>query len=554
MRFILTLIAAALAGSLCASAEVRIGSDVVVHGSIQADALIPDSKTKAENNGDEFLTNDYATLSVLSKYVEGGLRVEYLKHPLPGFNELGFKGWGVPNIYLKGRYKGVELTVGDFYEQFGAGFILRTYEERSLGIDNSLRGARVKVSALKGLSITALGGLQRRYWDWNKHSQVYGADVEFNFSDYVASLQRRNITWTVAGSYVLKHEDDAEIIVPDMNARLNLPTNVGAVDFRTHFYRSGLDLQAEFAYKRPDPSFDNNYTYASGTAFMLSGSYSKPGWSALLQLKRSENMAFRSQRSQEGLGSYINNLPPFAYQHTYTLAAFFPYATQAAPGEYAVQGAFAYSFRRGTALGGKYGTKLRFNGSYVCGIDNDKYPYPMGTDGSAHTSEGFGETYYTDLNLQLEKKLSKSVNINAMYMFQKYNRTVVEGHGGMVNSNILVGEAKWRMSRKLTLRGELQYMFTNYNNPAEGENGDWCAGLIELSINPYFMISASDTWNCGNDTDKKHFYMFSFTANYRSNRFMVGYGRTRAGFNCAGGVCRYVPQTRGFTLSYNYNF
>lgn len=26
------------------------------------------------------------------------------------------------------------------------------------------------------------------------------------------------------------------------------------------------------------------------------------------------------------------------------------------------------------------------------------------------------------------------------------------------------------------------------------------------------------------------------------------------GYNCAGGVCRYVPASRGFQISYNYNF
>ncbi|WP_456002305.1 DUF6029 family protein, partial [Prevotella sp.] len=24
--------------------------------------------------------------------------------------------------------------------------------------------------------------------------------------------------------------------------------------------------------------------------------------------------------------------------------------------------------------------------------------------------------------------------------------------------------------------------------------------------------------------------------------------------NCSGGVCRYIPATKGLTLSYNYNF
>ena len=32
------------------------------------------------------------------------------------------------------------------------------------------------------------------------------------------------------------------------------------------------------------------------------------------------------------------------------------------------------------------------------------------------------------------------------------------------------------------------------------------------------------------------------------------YGRTRAGYNCSGGVCRWIPAQKGFTLSYNYNF
>ena len=46
--------------------------------------------------------------------------------------------------------------------------------------------------------------------------------------------------------------------------------------------------------------------------------------------------------------------------------------------------------------------------------------------------------------------------------------------------------------------------------------------------------------------------------NYRSQwkyqSIQAGYGRTSDGYNCSGGVCRYVPSQRGFTLSYNYNF
>ena len=524
---------------------------VTVHGSVQSDILFPekDYKIGTEDYKDKVLTNTYADVGLYSQFVDAGLRVEYLEHPLPGF-EPDFKGWGVPNIYVKGKYKGFELTAGDFYEQFGSGFILRTYEERSLGIDNSIRGGRLKVNALKGFRFTALGGIQRRFWDWSKESRVFGADVEFDLNDYVKSFSNKGIIWTFGASYVLKNEEKEDIIVPGTNFKLNLPKNVNAFDVRTHFYRGGLSLLGEFAWKGQDPSFDNNYTYRYGNALMLSAAYSKTGWSALLQVKRSEDMSFRSQRSMSLTSAFLNNMPAFAYQHTYSLAALYPYATQAAPGEWAFQGAFAYTFKRKTALGGKYGTKLKLNVSYIRGLHHtggEKFHNSLyGTDGGHTSFFKMGELNYQDINLQLDKKITKEFHLNFMYMNQRYNQTVVEGHGGVINSTILVLEPKWKMSNKLTLRGEFQYLFTKQ------DKGDWAYGLLELSILPYLMVSVSDQWNCGETN--LHYYMATVTGNYRRNRLMVGYGRTRAGYNCSGGVCRYVPASRGFQLAYSYNF
>ena len=527
-------------------------NSVAVHGSVQSDNLFPTKPYKDMNDQEhhsDFLTNTYADVGLISKYVDAGLRVEYLDHPLPGF-EPDFQGWGVPNIYVKGKYKGLELTAGDFYEQFGSGFILRTYEERSLGIDNSIRGGRLKVNSLPGLRFTALGGLQRRFWDWSKHSQVYGADLEWDMQEHIKGLRDHNIIWTLGGSWVLRHEDDETIMVPGTNYRLNLPKTVNAFDARTHFYRSGLDLLGEFAWKAPDPSLDNNYTYRHGTAVMLSASYSKTGWSALVQAKRSENMAFRSQRSMKLTSAFINNMPAFAYQHTYALAAMYPYATQAAPGEWAFQGAFAYTFKRKTALGGKYGTKLKLYVSYIRGLHHEKQPTfngsEYGTDGDKCKFFGMGDLYYQDINLQFEKRFTRDFNFNFMYMNQRYNQMVVEGHGGMVNANIFVAEGKYKFNKKLTMRGELQYLTTRQDQK------DWAYGLLELSVLPYLMFSVSDQWNCGGTGT--HYYMASVTGTYKSNRLMIGYGRTRAGYNCSGGVCRYVPETQGVNISYNYNF
>ena len=531
------------------AAETKSDKGVAFHGSVQADVLFPqeDEAIGTGSYDHKILFNTYADMNLMSKYVDAGVRLEFMKWPLPGY-EPDFAGWGVPHIYAKGRYKGFELTAGDFYEQFGSGFILRTYQERSIGVDNSIRGGRLKISALNGVRFTVLGGLQRRYWDWKKSSQVYGADVDVVLQDLFKKLEEKNVSWTFGAAYVLKHEDDQTIMVPGHDWRLNLPKSVDAFDVRSEFQKNGFAVLGEFAWKGQDPSFYNNYTYGKGTAAMISGSYSRSGLSALVQVKRSENMAFRSQRAMSGTSAFINNMPVFAYLHTYALPALYPYATQAAPGEWAFQGQFGYNFKRKTALGGKYGTKVKVNLSYIRGLTRN--PGDFGMMGSNGPSIGFfdmGESYYHDFNIMVDKKWSRSVSQVFLYMNQMYNK-LLEGHpeDGKVKSNIFVVDTKWRIDRRFTLRNELQYLHTRQ------DLGDWLYGLVELSVAPYIMVTVSDMWNCGETGN--HYYNFGVAGNYKANRMALSYGRTRAGFNCSGGVCRYVPATRGFQVSYSYTF
>ena len=549
----------AIFGMALMSVGLTAQENVTLNGSIQSDILLPQEDeaigTKYDNNSD-FLTNTYADLHLRSKWVDAGARLEFMEYPLPGF-ERDFEGWGVPRLYVKGKFgSGWEVTLGDFYDQFGSGFIFRAYEERSLGIDNSIRGLRLNMPAIDGLNLKVLGGLQRRYWDWDDEAIVGGADAELSIDRFSAKMQDKGINWMVGASFVAKKEDDEMIMVNPVQ-RLNLPETVTAFDVRTRYQQGNYSLMAEYAMKSQDPSFDNGYIYKKGNALMLSASYSKRGMSALVQAKRSEDMSFRSRRSVNGTSAFLNHMPAFAYQHTYALAALYPYATQMANGEWAMQGEFGYTFKRKTPLGGKYGTNLKLNISYIRAIDREPVTDGklMGTDGYTSSFFKFGdETYYQDINLQLEKKISQAFKINLMYMNQRYNQGVIEGHGGMINSDIFVGEGKYQFNKKLTLRGELQYLTTSH------ESGDWMYGLLELSVLPYLMFTVSDMYgkpaiNGGLAYgDKEHYYMASVTFNYNAHRIMAGYGRTRAGYNCSGGVCRYVPASKGVNISYNYSF
>lgn len=546
---------------------------VAVHGSIQSDILIPqeDHKIGTGTYNDWGLTNTYAEVGLTSKHIEAGVRAEYLEHPLPGFDAPRFNGWGVSNIYVKALGNGFDVTVGDFYDQFGSGFVFRTYEERSLGIDNSIRGARLNVSAVKGANLKLLGGVQRCFWDWDTDAWLGGADLELNMEQYFKGLADKNITWMIGGSYLMKHENEEDVLVPGTNYKLNMDPMVHTFGVRTRLQSGPYSFMAEYAWKTQDPSKDNDYIYRNGSAVMVSASYSKKGLSALVQAKRSENMSNRMKRgfvSYLGGNCRLNHMPAFSYQHTYALPALYPYATQDADGELAFQGEFGYTFKRRTALGGKYGTKLKVNFSYIRGIDKtptesliEGVNSTMGTDGYHSKFFGFGGVYYKDINVQLEKKLSKSFKLNLMYMNQLYNKTVVEGEGGVVKSNIFVAEGKYQFSPKMTLRGEAQYLQTKQ------DQGDWYYGLLELSVLPYLMFTISDQYNANvpyytenkqvddsKGTHSQHYLLGSVTATYKAHRLQLSYGKTRAGYNCSGGVCRFVPASYGMTVSYNYNF
>lgn len=527
--------------SLCAQEE---SDKLRLSGSIQSDMLLAqkDSTTGAEATDGRFLTNTYVDLKLSSRYVEAGARLEYLKHPLPGF-ENDFKGWGVPYAYLKGRYKNAELTLGSFYEQFGSGFILRSYEERSLGIDNSLQGARLNYRPWAGVAVKVLTGRQRRYWNHNK-SWMTGADVEWNIDELFKTLQQHNTYITLGASYLNKHERD-EVIMVDPTHRLRLPLNVNAFDVRLRVQHRAFNVLAEMAMKSQDPSHDNGYIYRNGYVAMLSGSYSKRGMSLLLQAKRSTNMGFRSRRGMEGISSFVNHLPPFTMEHTYTLAALYPYATRP-EGEWAYQAAVAYTFKKGSLLGGKYGMTAKVNFSHVHSVRKNGAG-DIGTDGYGSPFWAWGDaTYYQDIDIQLEKRLAKDTKLNLMYMYQRYNQTLLEGHGGMLNSHIFVADVKQKLLPNTTLRVEAQYLASK-----DGDK-DWLFGLGELSLAPHWMFTLSDLYNVGNT--RVHYYQGYVTYSGGAHRLQLGYGRTRAGFNCSGGVCRYIPATKGLTLSYNYNF
>ena len=313
-------------------------------------------------------------------------------------------------------------------------------------------------------------------------------------------------------------------------------------------------LQAEYAVKGQDPSALNDYTYRMGNALVLNLNYSQRGFSAGVQAKRVDNMGFKSVRTQGGEMLYINYLPAITKNHSYAFLTMYPYATQVM-GEQGLQGDVMYKIKKGTALGGKYGTDVHLNGSFVAGLDTTVIG-GAGTEGYTVAS-GLGETYYADLSLEVAKKLSKNVKLTATYAYQLFN-PVVEGHErDLYHNHVAIADVAWKVNKKHSLRFEAEWMGSDSRYaPAEGHTdrraGDWVMGLVEWNIGSHWFVSASDQYAYNDGIG--NYYNISVGYTPGATRLQVGYGKQREGLLCIGGVCRMVPASNGLTVSLTTSF
>ena len=261
-------------------------------------------------------------------------------------------------------------------------------------------------------------------------------------------------------------------------------------------------------------------------------------------------MEFRSER-QQSKEYIINYIPTLSKQHSYTLLAFYPCATQS-NGEIGFQSDLYYKFDRGTTFGGKYGTKININYSRVLALDGGS---SIKNDSIDFTPAFFGnsnELFYSDLNLELIKKINSKLRVNSTLAFQKYNKDVLEGklpgEYGIIESTIGVIDATYKLKRKHTLRAELQALLT------DDDDGSWSMALVEYTMSPNWFFAIQDLYNYGNDDQKNHYFNFNFGYIKGSNRIEIGYGKKRAGIFCVGGVCKEVPSSNGFSLNISSSF
>ncbi len=525
------------------------------HGNFELNAqtYTADSLIGAESTDDIMRANTYANFTYTKGKFSAGLRYEAYLNTMLGFDQR-YNGQGIANRYASYISDEFEITVGNFYEQFGNGLILRMYEDKTLGIDNALDGIRIKYAPVKGIRFTGLIGKQKLYWDYGS-GIVRGFDGELSVNETFKKFANAKTNIILGGSFVSKYQKNLDPVY-------NFPENVGAFSGRINLSRNTFILASEYAYKINDPSSDNGMIFKNGSAFLINASWSKKGIGILVNILRLDNMSFRSDRSATINDLNINYLPAVAKTHTYAFAAMYPFATQP-NGQIGANFEIFYNFKRKSTFGGKYGMNLNINYSQVNAIQktdiivnpNDEIP---NLDG--YTSDFFSvgkELYFRDFNIELHKKVSKKLKFAAVFMYEDYNKMVIQGKYGMLHADIGILDFTYKFTSKQALRVENEILLTRKDAQGQKQDyGDWYMGTLEYTYSPHWFFALSDQYNYGNPeiSHRVHYYIVSGGYTKGANRIQIGYGKQREGVTCVGGVCRNVPAANGFSLSISSTF
>lgn len=504
-----------------------------------------------ERPKDPFRSNNYLRLDYTYGKFSAGIQYEaYLPSALLGYSDR-FNDNKIANYYVTYRGEDLEITAGNFYEQFGSGMVLRSWEDRQIGVNNSIRGLRVAYNPNDFTTIKGLIGKPRLGFEMTEGS-VGGIDIETNL---VRLFNKENYKHNVTAglSYVGISEKYTGAIK-------DLPENSSNVSTRLAYSgNSGFYADAEYVFKSEQAVLNSGIAsdkFYKGNGFLFNAGYTARGFGVNTTFRRLENMGLYAQRDlseasvnvfNEGI---INYLPALTRQHDYLLTNIYVYQSQPhlnfekqEVGEIGGQIDIFYNFKKESLLGGKYGTKLAINASYWNGL-NAKFNDTK-EDYTTNFFD-FGKKFYHDLNFEVTKKWSDKFSSIITYMHQYYDKGIVEGgnHSHII-ANVVVGDFLYRINSNNSIRFELQHLQT------KRDNKNWAAALVEYNLNHQWNFYVGDQYNYGNDNkdERFHYYMVGGSYAKESTRIQLNYGRQRGGLICVGGVCRYVPENTGFTLS-----
>ncbi len=511
---------------------------------------LDDSKTGNFLEKNRFRSNNYFKLDYQYKKFYSGIQLEsYEPNALLNYSpNLDKTNLGV--FFLGYKNDVFNLKLGHFYEQFGNGLILRAWEDRQLGINSAILGAKMTYSPTKYLQFSTLYGKQRKGFH-TSNGKIFGFNSEINLTQL---LHLKNSYLDLGFSYIGRNQQSTF-----SNPTFKNLTN--SFSTRLDFSKGNFSTNIEYVSKSKDAIIIQNQikNTKTGSAFLANFGYSKKGIGINTTFRRTENMNFYSEREATGNNfnqSLINFIPALTKQHDYLLTNIYVYQAQPQvsfqdpslmkSGEIGGQIDLFFNLKRKTAFGGKYGTKIALNFSQWHGLKG-YYNYTNFEYSTNFLS--FGQRYYTDFNLEIRKKISPKWNSIFYYVNQYYNKRYIEETIGSVKTNIVVSEATYKFNHSNSIRIEAQHLWT------KDDKKNWFGATIEYNFKSNFSIYLNDIYNYGNNNYNQRIHYYNIGGNYtsRTTRVNLNYGRQRGGLLCVGGVCRYVPESTGISANINFS-
>lgn len=516
-------------------------------------------------------SNNYLLVNYnYGKWTAGIQAESYAPKALLNYNPK-YENTNIGTFYLNYKSDKLDVTAGHFYEQFGSGLLLRSWEDRALGINNAIRGGKITYRPNQNLMFTGLYGKHRTGFEVSKGT-IYGFNSDINLSG-LFKIESSEVS--VGFSYVGRDEKTTFV-----NPNFKELTNAFAG--RLNFSRNAFYFSTEYNFKSDDailyPNEVINTFVKPGSALLMNFGYTKKGVGLDVSLRRIENMNFLSERNPEYFSPEQNSLayndrimnfvPSLTKQHHSNLANIYVFQAQksvsivadngiAKGGEIGGQMDFFYEFKKGSALGGKNGTKIALNASNWYNLKGDYtiFPPDYKTDFLAT-----GKKYFSDYNVEISKKFNSNLQGSVVLINQYYdNKLIAAALNVQVNTYILAPEITYKLSGTQSVKIAAEHMW------ADSDRKNWAALLVEYSPNAKWSFYVSDMYNYGYDhtsnliddvTDKFkiHFYNIGSAYTKGSTRIALSYGRQRGGLVCAGGVCRFVPPSTGIALSMTKSF
>jgi len=519
-----------------------------IHGNFQVDAQYynKDTVIGAPIVPQKVLSNGFGNLNYIRGNFSAGMRYESYNPVMQGFDPR-YQGTGIPYRYMRYKIANLDITAGNFYDQFGSGMIFRVYEDRGLLYDNTMDGFRAIYTPIRGITIKAMIGHQRTFFTTSP-GIIRAFDMDINLNELLDPSGTSKTKVILGGSFVSKYQAISSTIY-------NEPANVGCGGGRVTVINGGFNFYSEYAYKINDPSLTNGYSFKNGQGLYATTSYAANGFSFMWAGKYTDNMSFRSDRDQTLNAGMINYMPSLTKYQTYLLATYYPYATQP-NGEIATQGEIQYKAKRGSVLGGKYGMEIALNGSMAFGTDttsiapkNDVHQYHYTVNPYA-----LGQQYFHDFNIEIFKKFSKKVKTTFLYCNQFYNKNIIIENAATgvpnIKTNVFVTDWTFKYKPVSSIRMEAQLMQTKQ------DKGSWAEAMIEWWPKSNFYLAVTDQYNFGNAVKdlRIHYYLVNIGIIRDGTRITMSYGKQRAGIFCVGGVCRNVPASDGLSMTIMQSF